>query len=323
VYGTTGKGGEVRWNEAFLLQLQGDWKTQDMEITVLVEGEENPGGGLGTTYTHLGESMKGIGMGEEKSFNLGLVGEKEKKGTKKGKGVEGELGYVVFSITLYSTPPDGFDLGDGVGGGEVEEGGKEEKEPKKKKKNKKKKDEGSSEEESSSDEGEEGEKKGGKKGENKGTKEVDVTRMKKEGIDVWVGEKTFWNRKKEEKFILSLSDPQIGEDGTLTGSLAVENKSKGIRNKWIQVWMKVKGEQVRKGKKRVGHKAGKKQKLKGTQKALTETLDLSVKIPEFDKGNVLELTMHIQAGFDGVHATMAMVVDLTEFVPEAKMAEKK
>jgi len=164
----TGKIPEVKWNEAFLLQLQGDWKTQDMEITVMMDDTK----AVGSCNSHLGNSMKSAKMSEDKNFTLPL------------KDKNKDVGVIVFSITLYSQPPEGFDLPEGAGGdGEKPKAGDDE--------------ESSSEEEeesSSSEEGESTETKSPKKKDEKENGEVDVKRITKGGeggkeVDAWVGEK--------------------------------------------------------------------------------------------------------------------------------------
>jgi len=105
----TGKIPEIKWNEAFLLQLQGDWKTQDMEITVMIDENKS----IGSGNSHLGDSMKNAKMAEDRNFTLPL------------KDKNKDVGVVIFSITLYSSPPDGFDLPEGTGGEEKGKDGDE------------------------------------------------------------------------------------------------------------------------------------------------------------------------------------------------------
>jgi len=157
--------------------------------------------------------------------------------------------------------------------------------------------------------------------------EVDVKRITKGGeggkeVDAWVGEKSFWNRKKGAKFVLTLSDPKLAGD-EIVGTLSVENKSRGIRNKNLTAWLKVKRIQdAKKGKKIPLTKTSKKQKMKGTGELLADSFDVKVKVPDLAKGEICECLMHLQADFKGVHANMAMVVDLTEFIPADKMSKE-
>jgi len=130
--------------------------------------------------------------------------------------------------------------------------------------------------------------------------------------------KTFWNRKKEAKYVLTLADPKLNGD-ELVATLSVENKSKGIRNKNITAWLKVKRMQdAKKGKRIPVTKLSKKQKIKGTGEMLADSFEVKAKVPDLAKGEICECLMNLKADFKGVHAHMAMVVDLTEFIPADK-----
>eukprot|EP01088_Endostelium_zonatum_P021298 TRINITY_DN832_c0_g1_i1.p1 TRINITY_DN832_c0_g1~~TRINITY_DN832_c0_g1_i1.p1 ORF type:complete len:2216 (-),score=718.29 TRINITY_DN832_c0_g1_i1:15-6662(-) len=307
-------GSEVKWNEAFLLQLQGDWKTQDMEVIVMrEEGDEN----LGSTRTHLGEAMKNIGMGEEKNFELLIDNDK-------GKG----NGVVIFGITLYSSPPDGFEI-DANGEGMAEEdegtkaGEKDESGSEIRKRGTKKAATGTTEKTDVRDVK-------GKKEEESGEVEIKRTKRKLEGtdqeVDAWLGGKTFWNKKKEEKYILTVYDVKIGGSGEVDVRLYFENKTKGsIRNKGMTAWIRTHKEGKEKGKgknkkKELVVKNGKKEKVKGTQKEASGEKTVKVPIPEFSKGEIRTCLLVVRADFKGVHNNMTLLIDISEFVPSDKLA---
>jgi len=128
-------------------------------------------------------------------------------------------------------------------------------------------------------------------------------------VDAWIGEKTFWNRKKESKYIVTVSNPLV-EGDKLRFQLSVENKS-NIKNKFFNVWMFV---QTKMGKK-LKIKNGKKIKLAGTEGNAAASQDVEYKIPLEDYSESAQFFLVVQPVFRGLtHADMTMKIDVSEFI---------
>jgi len=151
---------------------------------------------------------------------------------------------------------------------------------------------------------------------------ADTSDKKDKEVDAWIGEKTFWNKKKEEKYVVTISDPHLISIRKLKFVLQVTNRSP-VKNKFIYVWLKRDSKAGSKKRKKTYAKL----KLQGTEGKTSYETEVTYSFDEDTQENST-YTLVVQPKFRGfTHADMTVPIDISDFmifkVGERKPEEKK